>query len=115
MKREPWTIEFNQERVKRTPEEYVMAANVRRRHLTPGQTAHQDARERFDAADQTPLLRQHEVTIARSGGRPNSCVTSRQFATGFPTSRLEYQSLVLDAGDIRDQSFLVGNFLDLDW
>ena len=28
MKREPWTIEFNQELVKRTPEEYVMAANV---------------------------------------------------------------------------------------
>ena len=39
MKREPWTIEFNQELVKRTPEEYVMAANVRCRHLTPGQRA----------------------------------------------------------------------------
>ena len=36
---EPWTTEFNQERVKRTPEEYVMAANVMRRHLTPGQLA----------------------------------------------------------------------------
>jgi hypothetical protein len=39
MAREPWTTEFNQEIVKRTPEEYVMAANVRRRHLTPGQPA----------------------------------------------------------------------------
>jgi ParB-like chromosome segregation protein Spo0J len=29
MKREPWTTEFNQEIVKRTPEEYVMAANVK--------------------------------------------------------------------------------------
>ena len=39
MDREPWTIEFNQESVKRTPEEYVIAANVRRRHLDPGQRA----------------------------------------------------------------------------
>jgi hypothetical protein len=39
MNREPWTIEFNQERVKRIPEEYVIAANVQRRHLTPAQRA----------------------------------------------------------------------------
>jgi hypothetical protein len=39
MAREPWTTEFNQEHVKRTPEEYVIAANVRRRHLTPAQKA----------------------------------------------------------------------------
>lgn len=39
MDREPWTIEFNPERLKRTPEEYVIAANVRRRHLDPGQRA----------------------------------------------------------------------------
>jgi hypothetical protein len=39
MKREPWTTEFNQEHVKRTPEQYVIAANVRRRHLTPAQKA----------------------------------------------------------------------------
>jgi len=39
MDREPWTIEFNQEHVKRTPEQYVVAANVRRRHLTPAQRA----------------------------------------------------------------------------
>jgi hypothetical protein len=39
MDREPWTTEFNQEHVKRTPEQYVIAANVRRRHLTPGQLA----------------------------------------------------------------------------
>jgi hypothetical protein len=39
MNREPWTTEFNQEHVKRTPEEYVIAANVRRRHLTPAQRA----------------------------------------------------------------------------
>src|ERR1700732_625982 len=39
MNREPWTIEFNPERIKRTPEEYVIAANVQRRHLTPAQRA----------------------------------------------------------------------------
>jgi hypothetical protein len=39
MDREPWTTEFNQESVKRTPEQYVIAANVRRRHLTPAQKA----------------------------------------------------------------------------
>ena len=39
MNREPWTIEFNQESVKRTPEEYVISANLRRRHLTPPQLA----------------------------------------------------------------------------
>ena len=39
MNREPWTIEFNPERVKRTPEEYVIAANVMRRHLTAAQRA----------------------------------------------------------------------------
>src|SRR5438132_1646068 len=39
MNREPWTIEFNQERARRTPEEYVVAANLLRRQLTPGQRA----------------------------------------------------------------------------
>ena len=39
MDREPWTIEFNQESVKRTPEEYVIAANILRRHLTPARKA----------------------------------------------------------------------------
>jgi len=39
MNREPWTIEFNQESVKRTPEEYAIAANVLRRHLTQAQRA----------------------------------------------------------------------------
>jgi hypothetical protein len=29
-----------------------------------GQATHQDARERFDATDQTPLFRQRQVTVA---------------------------------------------------
>ena len=34
----------------------------------------------------------------------------------IPIPKLEYQSLrVLGARDIRNQSFLVANFLDLDW
>ena len=39
MNRRPWTTDFNQEIVKRTPEEYVIAANVHRRHLTQAQKA----------------------------------------------------------------------------
>ena len=54
-------------------------------------------------------------------GRPNSCVTSRHFATGALLPNTQHQSLnipslrVLGARDIRNQSFLIGNFLDLDW
>src|SRR5271166_5572368 len=49
------------------------------------------------------------------GVRPNSCVTSRHFATGALLPNTQHQSLnipslrVLGARDIRNQSFLIGN------
>jgi hypothetical protein len=37
--RKPWLMEFDQASAKTTPEELVVSANVRRRHLTPAQKA----------------------------------------------------------------------------
>jgi hypothetical protein len=39
MNRKPWTMEFDQAKAKRTPEELVVSSNLRRRHLTPAQRA----------------------------------------------------------------------------
>ena len=32
-----------------------------------GPAAHQDARERFDAGDETPAFREHEIAVSHSG------------------------------------------------
>jgi ParB-like chromosome segregation protein Spo0J len=79
MNREPWTIEFNPERVKRTPEEYVIAANVMRRHLT----AAQRACLAVDLAEEI----EKEWAAGRDGGfRPPVDETEGREAGGRPRS-----------------------------
>jgi hypothetical protein len=71
MNREPWTIEFDPERVKRTPEEYVIAANIRRRHLTPGQIA-AVAADWAEKVEKEGFLTSVSKTPGPQGGRPRS-------------------------------------------
>jgi hypothetical protein len=88
----PWLAEFNAKAAKRSPEEFVLSRNLRRRHLSVGQKA----AIALDWSEQTELNLEPEKTKAL--GRPKGALSEAAKYIGINEQR------VFEVRQIRDSN-----------